>query len=156
MCGNLPRTSVLSGTRPRANAAAAGRTPRSKTQQLTGPTTRLKHFSNHNFLEENMTNSYPFVVFGDEFKGKRVLVTGGTKGVGEAIVRRFELKRCLGRHHRALCAGSRPGSCSPYTGGSRNGPRCPKRRRSHSARKTPPLGAGKPRRTKDTLMKRFT
>ena len=38
-----------------------------------------------------MTNSYPFVVFGDEFKDKRVLVTGGTKGVGEAIVRRFEL-----------------------------------------------------------------
>jgi hypothetical protein len=27
-----------------------------------------------------MANSYPFVVFGDEFKGKRVLVTGGTKG----------------------------------------------------------------------------
>src|SRR6202045_3421305 len=91
MCGNLPRTSVLQGARPRANAAAAGRTPRSKTQQLTGPTTRLKHFSNHNFLGENMTNSYPFVVFGDESKGKRVLVTGGTKGVGEAIVRRFEL-----------------------------------------------------------------
>ena len=38
-----------------------------------------------------MTNNYPFVVFGDESKGKRVLVTGGTKGVGEAIVRRFEL-----------------------------------------------------------------
>ena len=38
-----------------------------------------------------MTNSYPFVVFGDESKGNRVLVTGGTKGVGEAIVRRFEL-----------------------------------------------------------------
>src|SRR6476620_7428602 len=52
---------------------------------------RLKHFSNHNLLGENMTNSYPFVVFGDEFKDKRVLVTGGTKGVGEAIVRRFEL-----------------------------------------------------------------
>jgi hypothetical protein len=33
-----------------------------------------------------MTNSYPFVVFGDEFKSKRVLVTDGTKGVGEVIV----------------------------------------------------------------------
>ena len=38
-----------------------------------------------------MTSSYPFAVFDDEFKSKRVLVTGGTKGVGEAIVRRFEL-----------------------------------------------------------------
>ena len=49
-----------------------------------------------------MTNSYPFVVSGDEFKGKRVLVTGGTKGIGAAIVRRFEIERCLGRHHGAL------------------------------------------------------
>ena len=37
-----------------------------------------------------MTSNYPFAVFCDEFK-KRVLVTGGTKGVGEAIVRRFGL-----------------------------------------------------------------
>jgi NAD(P)-dependent dehydrogenase (short-subunit alcohol dehydrogenase family) len=38
-----------------------------------------------------MTTAYPFAVSGDEFKGKRVLVTGGTKGMGEAIVRRFLL-----------------------------------------------------------------
>jgi hypothetical protein len=32
-----------------------------------------------------MTNSYPFTVYGDEFKGKRVLVTRGAKGVGERL-----------------------------------------------------------------------
>ncbi len=42
-----------------------------------------------------MTTSYPFSVLDDEFRGKRVLVTGGTKGVGEAIVRRFELSGAL-------------------------------------------------------------
>jgi len=38
-----------------------------------------------------MTQTYPFALSGDEFKGKQVLVTGGTKGMGEAIVRRFML-----------------------------------------------------------------
>jgi NAD(P)-dependent dehydrogenase (short-subunit alcohol dehydrogenase family) len=38
-----------------------------------------------------MTTVYPFAISRDEFKGKRVLVTGGTKGMGEAIVRRFSL-----------------------------------------------------------------
>lgn len=33
-----------------------------------------------------MTNTYPFTVLGDEFKGKRVLVTWGTKGMGAAMV----------------------------------------------------------------------
>ncbi|HVH70894.1 MAG TPA: SDR family oxidoreductase [Candidatus Dormibacteraeota bacterium] len=37
------------------------------------------------------TQTYPFALSGDEFKGKRVLVTGGTKGMGEATVRRFML-----------------------------------------------------------------
>ena len=81
-----------------------------------------------------MTNSYPFVVFGDEFKGKRVLVTGGTKGVGEAIVRRFELSGASVATTARSEPAHRPGSCSLYKGGYRNGPWCPKRRRSHSAR----------------------
>lgn len=38
-----------------------------------------------------MTNSYPFLYTKQEFEGKRVLVTGGTKGMGEAMVRRFLL-----------------------------------------------------------------
>ncbi len=33
--------------------------------------------------------SYPFPVSASEFKGKRVLVTGGTKGMGALIVERF-------------------------------------------------------------------
>jgi len=38
-----------------------------------------------------MRATYPFPVSGDEFKGQRVLVTGGTKGMGPAMVRRFTL-----------------------------------------------------------------
>ena len=38
-----------------------------------------------------MTTDYPFPVDGKEFDGQRVLVTGGTKGMGEAIVRRMTM-----------------------------------------------------------------
>jgi len=38
-----------------------------------------------------MTMLYRFPVLKDEFKGKRVLVTGGTKGMGEAMVRRLTM-----------------------------------------------------------------
>jgi len=38
-----------------------------------------------------MATDYPFSVDGNEFKGKRVLVTGGTKGMGEAMVRRLTI-----------------------------------------------------------------
>jgi NAD(P)-dependent dehydrogenase (short-subunit alcohol dehydrogenase family) len=38
-----------------------------------------------------MTGRYPFSIDRTEFQNKRVLVTGGTKGMGEAIVRRLTM-----------------------------------------------------------------
>ena len=38
-----------------------------------------------------MAADYPFFVDRNEFQGKRILVTGGTKGMGEAIVRRLTM-----------------------------------------------------------------
>src|SRR5712671_3287667 len=38
-----------------------------------------------------MTAVYPFAVEAREFSGKRVLITGGTKGLGAAMVHRFLL-----------------------------------------------------------------
>ncbi len=35
--------------------------------------------------------TYPFSVHSDEFKSKRVLVTGGTKGMGATMVERFRI-----------------------------------------------------------------
>jgi NAD(P)-dependent dehydrogenase (short-subunit alcohol dehydrogenase family) len=38
-----------------------------------------------------MTEPYPFPTSADEFADKRMLVTGGTRGIGAAVVRRFQL-----------------------------------------------------------------
>jgi NAD(P)-dependent dehydrogenase (short-subunit alcohol dehydrogenase family) len=38
-----------------------------------------------------MLSNYPFKIDVEEFKGKRVLITGGTKGMGRSIVQRFAL-----------------------------------------------------------------
>jgi len=38
-----------------------------------------------------MAAKYPFSVDGNGYQGKRVFVTGGTKGMGEAIVRRLTM-----------------------------------------------------------------
>ena len=42
-----------------------------------------------------MTAPYPFPTPADEFADKRVLVTGGTRGIGAAVVRRFQLAASL-------------------------------------------------------------
>jgi NAD(P)-dependent dehydrogenase (short-subunit alcohol dehydrogenase family) len=36
-----------------------------------------------------MAGDYPFPVVGNEFAGKRTLITGGTKGLGAAMAQRF-------------------------------------------------------------------
>jgi NAD(P)-dependent dehydrogenase (short-subunit alcohol dehydrogenase family) len=42
-----------------------------------------------------MSEDDPFFCDPNQFKSKRVLVTGGTMGMGEAIVRRFALSGAL-------------------------------------------------------------
>jgi NAD(P)-dependent dehydrogenase (short-subunit alcohol dehydrogenase family) len=42
-------------------------------------------------MEIQAMTAYPFSYLPQEFKGKRVLITGGTKGVGAATVQRFQL-----------------------------------------------------------------
>jgi NAD(P)-dependent dehydrogenase (short-subunit alcohol dehydrogenase family) len=39
--------------------------------------------------------AYPFSFLPQEFKGKRILITGGTKGVGAATVQRFQMSGAL-------------------------------------------------------------
>src|SRR5690349_13790414 len=41
--------------------------------------------------ELSITTPYPFPTPADEFADKRVLVTGGTRGIGAEVVRRFQL-----------------------------------------------------------------
>jgi len=49
-----------------------------------------------------MTIGYPFPFLKDEFKDKRVVVTGGTKGMGEAMARRSTLGGASVAHHSTL------------------------------------------------------
>ena len=49
------------------------------------------------------------LMLADEFRGKRVLVTGGTRGIGEAIARRFAAAGAL----VAITARSLPGGSAP-------------------------------------------
>src|ERR1700747_1074108 len=51
----------------------------------------VAHSSLCNPGDAEMENTSPFHTNAEEFKNKRVLVTGGTKRAGEAMVRRFLL-----------------------------------------------------------------
>ena len=67
-----------------------------------------------------MTANYPFPVPVGEFKDKRVLVTGGTKGIGEAIVRRFHDERCARCDYSTLSAAARSKPSCLCAGGHRH------------------------------------
>src|SRR5260370_33065372 len=75
------------------NGACARPAYRRGSGKSCGTGSRLQTFQQQDCFagDSMMTMTYPFPVSGDEFKGKRVLVTGGTRGMGEAMVRRFTL-----------------------------------------------------------------
>ncbi len=55
-----------------------------------------------------------FHVNADEFRNKRVLVTGGTKGAGEAIVHRFLLSRGGASRHGSPIAVARRSTANAF------------------------------------------
>src|SRR5260370_33144513 len=88
---------IRSASCQRSNAWGHGACARPAYRRVSGKScgtgTHLQTFQRQDCFtgDSIMTLTYPFPVSGDEFKGKRVLVTGGTKGMGQAMVRRFTL-----------------------------------------------------------------
>src|SRR5260370_42491876 len=88
---------IRSASCQRSNAWGHGACARPAYRRVSGKScgtgSRLQTFQQQDCFtgDSMMTMTYPFPVSGDEFEGKRVLVTGGTKGMGEAMVRRFTL-----------------------------------------------------------------
>jgi NAD(P)-dependent dehydrogenase (short-subunit alcohol dehydrogenase family) len=64
-----------------------------------------------------MNNTHLFFI-PNEFKDKRVLVTGGTKGAGEAIVRRFGTAGAFCCYGRPFSSAAGTKARALYAGGS--------------------------------------
>jgi NAD(P)-dependent dehydrogenase (short-subunit alcohol dehydrogenase family) len=69
---------------------------------ISRPRTERAHFAKASinlfkiyYSGDSAMTAYPFSFLPQEFKGKRVLITGGTKGVGAATVQRFQMSGAM-------------------------------------------------------------
>jgi NAD(P)-dependent dehydrogenase (short-subunit alcohol dehydrogenase family) len=80
---------------PRALLASLSSISRRRTEGATSKSYDMDQRVRHINEGDSAMMAYPFSFLPQEFKGKRVLITGGTKGVGAATVQRFQMSGAL-------------------------------------------------------------